>query len=172
MKHLKKDTGGYALLYVLVIVMVLVAISMMICTVALRNLQSQQAAVERMADKYAAQGEIEKIKAKIEALKTIETGDTKGKAEESACSAYEATIRAIDGCREVSQENSTYSIAVQKEVEGVTIKATIIAIVELASDEPETDESGILTEEAKCSIKTTSCTFTAYTIETTGGDAG
>ena len=71
MKHLKKDTGGYALLYVLVIVMVLAAISMMICTVALRNLQSQQAAVERMADKYAAQGEIEKIKAKIETVDTI-----------------------------------------------------------------------------------------------------
>ena len=42
-QSLRKEKGGYALLYVMVVVMVLCAISMMICTVALRSLQSQEA---------------------------------------------------------------------------------------------------------------------------------
>ena len=56
MRNLRKDTGGYALLYVMVVIILRCAVAMMICTVAMQNLQSQQDSVQRMEDKYAAQG--------------------------------------------------------------------------------------------------------------------
>ena len=65
MRNLRKDTGGYALLYVLVVIILLCAVAMMICTVSMQNLTAQQKSVERMVDKYAAQGEVEKILAQI-----------------------------------------------------------------------------------------------------------
>ena len=56
----KKHDEGYALVFVLVVVTVLSGIAIALMTGALKNLQAQTAAVERMQAKYEAQGEIEK----------------------------------------------------------------------------------------------------------------
>lgn len=63
---MKKRDEGYALAFVLVVVVVicLVAVSMM--TVSLRNLEAQTASVERMKDKYEAQGIVEQIVSSID----------------------------------------------------------------------------------------------------------
>ena len=63
---MRKRDEGYALAFVLVVVVVicLVAVSMM--TVSLRNLEAQTASVERMKDKYEAQGIVEQIVSSID----------------------------------------------------------------------------------------------------------
>lgn len=66
MKTLRKDSGGYALLYVLIIVVVLCAIAAAICTVALRNYQEQARAVAQTRQLYQAEGEVEKFVALAE----------------------------------------------------------------------------------------------------------
>jgi type II secretory pathway pseudopilin PulG len=55
----KKHDEGYALVFVLVVVLVLSGIAIALMTGALRNLQAQNAAIERMQDKYVAEGMIE-----------------------------------------------------------------------------------------------------------------
>ena len=57
----KKHDEGYALIFVLVVMVVLSLISISLMTAALRNLQNQQAAVVQMEAKYEAQGKVEKV---------------------------------------------------------------------------------------------------------------
>lgn len=71
MKNLRKNTGGYALLYVMVVIILLCAVAMMVCTVAMQNLQAQQKSVEQMQEKYEAQGEVEKLKAQVEEIDVL-----------------------------------------------------------------------------------------------------
>lgn len=72
MKALRKDSGGYALLYVLIIVVVLCAIAAAICTVALRNYQEQARAVAQTRQLYQAEGEIEKFVALAEDVSGVD----------------------------------------------------------------------------------------------------
>ena len=170
MKSLRKEKGGYALLYVLVIVMVLVAISMMICTVALRNLQSQQAAVERMAEKYAAQGEIERIKAKIEAFsdtKNITVLKDALDAFESGISALSDTATIVAECKNTGEATITISSGENTKV-SATLKMEFNITTYYRDPNPPESESEITGYTFE--VKNTS--FTSYAIETTGGDAG
>ena len=63
MNALRKRTDGYALLYVLLVVLVLCAVSMGICTVVLRSYQGQVRSVEQTRQLYQAEGEVEKFAA-------------------------------------------------------------------------------------------------------------
>ena len=56
----KKHDEGYALVFVLVVMVVLSLIAISLMTAALKNLRSQQATVAQMEAKYQAQGEMEK----------------------------------------------------------------------------------------------------------------
>lgn len=164
MKYLKKDTGGYALLYVLVIVMVLAAISMMICTVALRNLQSQETAVERMADKYAAQGEIERIKAIAGDLTALELN-----------ASYYADIREsyLNALKSKSSCNIEWKDACLQIVsEKDSIQVTAVLNVNLTAEPVKevNSETGIETE-LGYKLVSASVDFESYTIEFTGGAA-
>ena len=58
---MRKHNEGYALVLVLVVMVVLSIVAVSLMSMGLRNLKAQQAVGERMADKYAAQGEIEKL---------------------------------------------------------------------------------------------------------------
>ena len=170
MKHLKKDTGGYALLYVLVIVMVLVAISMMICTVALRNLQSQQAAVERMANKYAAQGEIEKIKAIIEEGISGEYDNPAKEYLEAIAERMTTEITFSPTSDDVTAREPKIVASIKSAEDDVLVSAEVT--INLTYDTHRyTDDAGNVTE-TKYSINSISTSFTSYAIETTGGDAG
>ena len=62
---MKKNNDGYVLPFVLVVMIVLCIMSASLMTAAFRNLQMQQKFTDRMVDKYAAQGEIEKIVAQL-----------------------------------------------------------------------------------------------------------
>lgn len=66
MKKLWKDNGGYALAYVLIVVLVLCAVAVSVCTAALKNYQAQEESVRQTRQLYQAEGEIEKFVALAE----------------------------------------------------------------------------------------------------------
>lgn len=66
---MKKHDEGYVLAYVVVIMAVLTTIALSVMSVSLSNLQKQRAEVERMQDKYAAEGAIEQA---IEIIENID----------------------------------------------------------------------------------------------------
>lgn len=69
---MKKHDEGYALVLVLVVVLVLNIAAVGLMTLTLNNLKTQRNLVDRMVDKYAAQGEIEIAVATLDAdLKAI-----------------------------------------------------------------------------------------------------
>lgn len=70
---MKKHDEGYVLAYVMVVVAVMAAISASVSAIAVRNIQTQQNAVQRMQDKYEAEGEIEKIVAELNSVSISET---------------------------------------------------------------------------------------------------
>lgn len=71
MKKLWKDTGGYALVYVLIVVLVLCAVAVSVCTAALKNYQAQEESVRQTRQLYQAEGEIEKFVALAEAVSNV-----------------------------------------------------------------------------------------------------
>ena len=71
MKKLWKDNGGYALIYVLIVVLVLCAVAVSVCTAALKNYQAQEESVRQTQQLYQAEGEIEKFVALAEAVSNV-----------------------------------------------------------------------------------------------------
>lgn len=91
MKKLWKDNGGYALIYVLIVVLVLCAVAVSVCTAALKNYQAQEESVRQTRQLYQAEGEIEKFVALAEDVHLLEFSaehDTKEAAEKAAKEAY------------------------------------------------------------------------------------
>ena len=92
MKKLRTDTGGYALIYVLIIVLVLCAVAVIICTAALENYQAQEESVRQTQQLYQAEGEIEKFVALAEDVSSLTVSGTYGSvsdAMDAAKTAYE-----------------------------------------------------------------------------------
>ena len=103
MKKLWKDNGGYALIYVLIIVLVLCAVAVSVCTAALKNYQAQERSIRQTQQLYQAEGEIERFVALAEDVHLLEfpaEHDTKEVAEEKAKTAYRKHLE--DVLREVS----------------------------------------------------------------------
>lgn len=71
MKKLWKDNGGYALIYVLIVVLVLCAVAVSVCTAALKNYQAQERSIRQTQQLYQAEGEIEKFVALAEAVSNV-----------------------------------------------------------------------------------------------------
>ena len=63
---MKKHNEGYVMIMVLVALVVLSLLCSFVLTNAVRNLHLQKVAAQRMTDKYAAQGQIEKVVAQLE----------------------------------------------------------------------------------------------------------
>lgn len=85
MKKLRTDTGGYALIYVLIVVLVLCAVAVTICTAALENYQAQEESVRQTQQLYQAEGEIEKFVAQAEDVDVdlLPYSDKKGSQDEA-----------------------------------------------------------------------------------------
>lgn len=98
MKKLWKDNGGYALIYVLIVVLVLCAVAVSVCTAALKNYQAQERSIRQTQQLYQAEGEIEKFVALAEDVHLLEVSaehDTKEAAEEEAKEKYLAHLSAV-----------------------------------------------------------------------------
>ena len=92
MKKLRTDIGGYALIYVLIVVLVLCAVAVTICTAALENYQAQEDSVRQTRQLYQAEGEIEKFVALAEDVSSLTVSGTYGSesdAMNAAKTAYE-----------------------------------------------------------------------------------
>lgn len=97
MRTIRRETGGYALLYVLIIVLVLCAIAMTICTVALRGYQGQVHSVEQTQQLYQAEGEIEKFVAlasDVSGLGEAGPADSEEAVKQKALDAYKLELQA------------------------------------------------------------------------------
>lgn len=55
----KRSRGGYVMIYVMVVIVIISAMSLSVSSIALRNLQAQEASIRQMEDTYAAEGMVE-----------------------------------------------------------------------------------------------------------------
>lgn len=143
MRTIRRETGGYALLYVLIVVLVLCAGAMAICTVALRGYQGQIRSVEQTQQLYQAEGEIEKFVALASDVSGLEAetsgghsseNDAVAAAEEECWDAYRAKLdeyrNELDGVQgtisldvndtEGSPQSCTFTLTYQNESVKVT----------------------------------------------------
>lgn len=100
MKKLWKDNGGYALAYVLIVVLVLCAVAVSVCTAALKNYQAQERSIRQTRQLYQAEGEIEKFVALAEdvsSLRDSEEYDSEDEARAAAKAAYVARLSTLVG---------------------------------------------------------------------------
>ena len=63
---MKKKSDGYVLVYVLIVIVVLSLLALGVCSITLRNLQTQQASVEQMQEQYEVEGQMERFIAKLQ----------------------------------------------------------------------------------------------------------
>lgn len=100
MKKLRTDTGGYALIYVLIVVLVLCAVAVSVCTAALKNYQAQERSIRQTQQLYQAEGEIEKFVALAEdvsSLRDSEEYDSEDTARAAAKDAYVKRLKDLAG---------------------------------------------------------------------------
>lgn len=100
MKKLRTDNGGYALVYVLIVVLVLCAVAVSVCTAALKNYQAQERSIRQTQQLYQAEGEIEKFVALAEdvsSLRDSEEYDSEDTARAAAKDAYVKRLKDLAG---------------------------------------------------------------------------
>lgn len=105
MKKLRTDNGGYALVYVLIVVLVLCAVAVSVCTAALKNYQAQERSIRQTQQLYQAEGEIEKFVALAEDVHLLLDSaeyDSQDDAKKAAKEAYRTHLgdvsRKVSGC--------------------------------------------------------------------------
>lgn len=105
MKKLRTDNGGYALIYVLIVVLVLCAVAVSVCTAALKNYQAQEESVRQTRQLYQAEGEIEKFVALAEDVHLLTDSaeyDSQDDAKKAAKEAYLTYLQGlhskVSGC--------------------------------------------------------------------------
>lgn len=97
MKKLWKDNGGYALIYVLIVVLVLCAVAVSVCTAALKNYQAQEESVRQTRQLYQAEGEIEKFVALAEDVHLLTDSAEYDSQDEAKKAAKEAYLTYLQG---------------------------------------------------------------------------
>ena len=98
MKKLRTDNGGYALVYVLIVVLVLCAVAVSVCTAALKNYQAQERSIRQTQQLYQAEGEIEKFVALAEEVSSLTDSaecDSESEAKDKAKAAYETYLKSL-----------------------------------------------------------------------------
>ena len=103
MKKLRTDNGGYALVYVLIVVLVLCAVAVSVCTAALKNYQAQERSIRQTQQLYQAEGEIERFVALAEDVKSLKVSSGPCASDEAARVAAKAAYvtrlsTLVDGC--------------------------------------------------------------------------
>lgn len=100
MKKLRTDNGGYALVYVLIVVLVLCAVAVSVCTAALKNYQAQERSIRQTQQLYQAEGEIEKFVALAEDVSSLQDSaeyDSEDDAKAEAKAAYVGHLKTLAG---------------------------------------------------------------------------
>ena len=174
MKKLWKDNGGYALVYVLIVVLVLCAVAVSVCTAALKNYQAQERSIRQTQQLYQAEGEIEKFVALAEDVHLLEYStkrDTKEAAEKAAMDAYVARLSTlVDGCTPTSVDTDkdvkfcTFTLTYKNDA--VRIETKIKMNLEYKVTEEESQPDGTTTKVKTYTAKVSKAThhYITYTI--------
>lgn len=100
MKKLRTDNGGYALVYVLIVVLVLCAVAVSVCTAALKNYQAQEESVRQTRQLYQAEGEIEKFVALAEDVSSLRDSEEYDSEEDAKVEAKGKYLAHLDAVKE------------------------------------------------------------------------
>ncbi len=128
MKRLS-SRDGYALVYVVAVLTLIMLLAGGISLTATRNLKSQEAAVEQMRARYAAAGDVERVFAGIgEFENTIKSSPNPEPSEEEINEFVVKKMRELFGYSgTLNMEAQTISFTVVRNVEGATVNADITA---------------------------------------------
>lgn len=176
MKKLWKDNGGYALIYVLIVVLVLCAVAVSVCTAALKNYQAQERSIRQTQQLYQAEGEIEKFVALAEDVSSLQESeesekyDSEDKAKEEAKGKYlthlDAVKEKVGNCTftppdpaETGSECCTFTLT----CENAAVRIETKIKMKLAYEVTEKEE----TESQPDGTTTTVITYTAEVIKAT-----
>ena len=187
MKKLRTDTGGYALIYVLIIVLVLCAVAVTICTAALENYQAQEESVRQTQQLYQAEGEIEKFVALAEDVSSLTDSaecDSESEAKDKAKAAYNTYLNSLASgytltLDSIKSDNSSCEFTLTYQNDTVCIKTEIsMALtysVNTISTPKEQPDGTIKTETTyTAKVSKASHNYSTYTIThlTAEGGAG
>lgn len=175
MKKLWKDNGGYALAYVLIVVLVLCAVAVSVCTAALKNYQAQEESVRQTRQLYQAEGEIEKFVALAEDVKSLKVSSGSCASEEAArtaaMDAYVARLSTlVDGCTPTSVDTDkdvkfcTFTLTYKNDA--VRIETKIKMNLEYKVTEEESQPDGTTTKVKTYTAEVSKAThhYITYTI--------
>ena len=180
MKKLRTDTGGYALIYVLIIVLVLCAVAVSVCTAALKNYQAQEESVRQTRQLYQAEGEIEKFVALAEEVSSLtdsEECDSESEAKDKAKAAYETYLNSlVSGSLTLDpgdSDNSSCEFTLTYKNDTVCIE-TEISMALTYGVEPPTPPDGTSETTYTAKVSKASHNYSTYTIThlTAEGGAG
>lgn len=180
MKKLWKDNGGYALAYVLIVVLVLCAVAVSVCTAALKNYQAQERSIRQTQQLYQAEGEIEKFVALAEDVHLLTDSaeyDSQDDAKKAAKEAYRTHLgdvsRKVSGCTLTPDGTDTdvkfYTFALTYANDAVRIETKIKMKLEYEVTEKKVQEQqpdGKFKEVIKYTAKVSKAThhYNTYTI--------
>ena len=163
MKKLRKDNGGYALVYVLIVVLVLCAVAVSVCTAALKNYQAQERSIRQTQQLYQAEGEIEKFVALAEDVSSLTDSaecDSEDDAKAKAKAAYVEHLKTLDsGCN-----SCTFTLTYSNDA--VRIETKIRMDLEYSVTEKESQPDGTTTKVKTYTAKVSKAThhYITYTI--------
>ena len=159
---MKRHNEGYVLVYVMVAVVLLCALGAAVCSIALRNYQSQQASVERMQQLYEAEGMIEQFVAQAQAVSLSGDGG-----QETAKTAFETEIESL---MPSITENAEWGTESENNVLFATLTAvsgdvSVNAVVKITAEINERDENDDPNDERWVyTVTVTSVTYDSYEI--------
>ena len=175
MKKLRTDTGGYALVYVLIVVLVLCAVAVSVCTAALKNYQAQERSIRQTQQLYQAEGEIERFVALAEDVKSLKVSSGSCASEEAARTAakdaYVDRLRTlVDGCTLTSDRTDTdvnsCTFTLTYKNDAVRIETKIKMNLEYKVTEEESQPDGTTTKVKTYTAKVSKAahSYSTYTI--------
>lgn len=174
MKKLRTDNGGYALIYVLIVVLVLCAVAVSVCTAALKNYQAQERSIRQTRQLYQAEGEIEKFVALAEDVSSLQDSaeyDSEDDAKAEAKAAYVERLRTlVDGCTPTSVDTDkdvkfcTFTLTYKNDA--VRIETKIKMNLEYKVTEEESQPDGTTTKVKTYTAEVSKAThhYITYTI--------
>lgn len=183
MKKLWKDNGGYALVYVLIVVLVLCAVAVSVCTAALKNYQAQERSIRQTQQLYQAEGEIEKFVALAEDVKSLKVSSGPCASDEAARVAAKAAYvtrlsTLVDGCTLTPDDTDkdvnscTFTLTYKNDTACIKIVTEIsMALIYHVDPPTETPTTTYTAEVSKATHHYNTYTITHLTAEK-GGTSG
>ena len=190
MKKLRTDTGGYALIYVLIVVLVLCAVAVSVCTAALKNYQAQEESVRQTQQLYQAEGEIEKFVALAEEVSSLTDSaecDSESEAKDKAKAAYKTYLSSLvnppdsgldtDDTGDTANDSCKFTLTYKNDTVCIETKISMALTYDMNTiSTPKTQPDGTIETETTYTAKVSKAShnYNTYTIThlTAEGGAG